>query len=122
VCAVPVRIFLCDDAFGFADLISSWCGDEPDLELAGASADATSMLAGLAEAAPDVLLLDYMLPEGEASPELVGSIRERVPGIRIVLISSMPDDRLAAEAARTGVDASCSKVATLDQLRAAVTG
>jgi DNA-binding NarL/FixJ family response regulator len=119
---VSVRIFLCDDAFGFADLISSWCSDEPDLELAASTSDATSMLAGLAAAAPDVLLLDFMLPEGEASPELVGLIRERVPGVRVVLISSMPDDRLAAEAERTGVDAFCSKVATLEQLRVAVTG
>jgi DNA-binding NarL/FixJ family response regulator len=117
-----VRILLCDDAPGFAGLIESWCADEPGVELAGATASATEMLAALAAAAPDVVLLDFMLPEGEASPALVDQIRERAPGVRIVLISSMPDDRLEAEARRTGADAFSSKVTTLARLFEIVVG
>ena len=97
---------LCDDAVGFPDLVASWIAAAPDLELVATATDATGLLEILAGVAkPDVVLLDLMLPEGLTSPELVKRIRELAPGVRVILISSMPATLLAGEAERAGVDA-----------------
>lgn len=118
----PVRVFVCDDSLGFTNLVGSWAMSVDEAELAGTAASADELLATVAGARPDVLLLDLMLPAGPSSPELVDRVRELVPGIRVVLLSSMPDDRLRAEAARIGADAHSTKVLTIDGLLAVVLG
>lgn len=117
-----VSVFVCDDSIGFTLLLSNWCAMVDGVELAGTAGSAEELRRRMADAAPDVLLLDLMLPEGPASPELVGQLRELSPGVRIVLLSSMPDDRLQAEAARVGADACASKFISMDALLAVVTG
>ena len=116
------RIFVCDDSFGYRMLISNWCELYDGVESAGTASDAEEMLRTLADANPDVLLLDLMLGDRRSSPELVSEVRALVPGIRVVLASSMPVDVLADETERIGADASCSKLASADELFAAVAG
>lgn len=120
--AVALRVLLCDDAIGFPDLVASWIAGAPDLELVATASDATELLEVLAAAAPDVVLLDLMLPEGPTSPELVQRVRELAPGARVILISSMPTAQLTSEAQRTGVDALSPKWTTADALLALVRG
>lgn len=111
------RIVLCDDAVGFPGLVASWIATAPDLELVATATDATGLLEVLAGVPkPDVVLLDLMLPEGLTSPELVEQIRELAPGVRVILISSMPAALLAAEAERAGVDARSPKWTDADAL------
>ena len=59
-------------------------------------------------AAPQVALLDHLLPDADSST-LVARLREVAPGIAVALVSGMPNELLAAEAERTGVEAFCSK-------------
>ena len=120
--ADAMRIFVCDDSFGYRMLISNWCEMYDGVEAAGAATDFEELLRLLPEANADVLLLDLMLGDRRASEELVGSIRRLVPDIRVVLASSMPDDVLQAETERIGADGCCSKLASADELFAAVAG
>jgi DNA-binding NarL/FixJ family response regulator len=119
---VALRVLLCDDAIGFPDLVASWIAAAPDLELVATASDATEMLEVLPDAAPDVVLLDLMLPEGLSSPELVRRVRELAPGVRVILISSMPAAQLAGEGERTGVDALSPKWTTAEAMLALVRG
>ena len=114
------RIFVCDDSFGYRMLISNWCELYDGVEAAGQATSSAELLRLLPGANADVLLLDLMLGEQRSSPELVSSIRELVPGIRIVLASSMPDDVLRAETERIGADGCCSKLASADELFAVI--
>ena len=113
---------MCDDSLGYRMLITNWCEMYDGVEAAGAASDAGELLRLLADADADVLLLDLMLGQQRASPELVRSVRELSPGIRVVLASSMPADVLAAETERVGADGSCSKLASADELFAAIAG
>ena len=117
-----LRIFVCDDSFGYRMLIGNWCELYDGVESAGMASDADELLRLLPAANADVLLLDLMLGEHRASPELVGSVRELSPGIRVVLASSMPIDVLNAETERVGADGCCSKLASADELFAAIAG
>jgi DNA-binding NarL/FixJ family response regulator len=119
---VALRIFVCDDSFGYRMLIGNWCELYEGVEAAGQATSADELLRLLPAAEADVLLLDLMLGEQRSSPELVASIREAAPGIRIVLASSMPDDVLRTETERIGADGCCSKLASADELFAAITG
>lgn len=116
------RIFVCDDSFGYRMLIGNWCEMYDGVEAAGSATDADELLRLLPEADADVLLLDLMLGDRRASPELVSSIRRLVPHIRVVLASSMPEDVLHEETARIGADGCCSKLASADELFAAIAG
>ena len=116
------RIFVCDDSFGYRMLISNWCDLYDGVEAAGQATDAGELLRLLPHADADVLLLDLMLGNKRSSPELVTSIRQIAPGIRVVLASSMPDDVLRAETERIGADGCCSKLASADELFEAIAG
>jgi CheY-like chemotaxis protein len=67
-----------------------------------------SALEQIDAAAPDVVLLDALMPmvDGfEAAP----IIFERRPGVRIVLLSALVDDRVRAKAEALGIHACLSK-------------
>lgn len=117
---MALKVVLCDDAIGFPDLVASWLSEEPGIELVAAVGSATELRAALPEHAPDMVLLDLMLPEGQTGPELVDHIRATVAGVRVVLVSSLPKDLLGDEVVRTGADGAVPKATTADQLRAAI--
>jgi len=102
-------VLLCDDALGFPRLVASWLGRGDAFEFLRLGSSATELLEVAGGLAPDVVLLDYMLPEGPASPELVERIRSVVEGVRIVLISSLNGPELAAQAQRIGADGHCPR-------------
>lgn len=113
---------LCDDALGFPDLVASWLQDDPGMELVARTGTATELLEVLPEQPADVVLLDLMLPEGTTTPELVERVRALAPGVRVVLVSSLPVDLLQTEVVRTGADAAGPKATTAEQLRAVIRG
>lgn len=82
-----VRLLIVEDHRVLAEGLELALGRHPDLEvvgLAGTVADATR-LAG--EHRPDVVLMDYYLPDGTA-PEAANSIRERLPGVAVVVLTA----------------------------------
>lgn len=118
----PVRVLVCDDALGFPALVAKWLDRAPGVEHAGTTTTATQLLEVLPESRPDVVLLDLMLPEGQASPELVRQVRDRSEGVRVILVSSLPGPLLAAEVDRVGADGFCAKATTAEHLLEIVIG
>jgi DNA-binding NarL/FixJ family response regulator len=117
-----VRVLLCDDALGFPALVASWLNGSSEAEHVGTTASATELLEVIGSCVPDVVLLDLMLPEGKTTPELVQRVRDLAPGIRVILISSLPAAMLADEVGRVGADGSCPKATTPERLLDVVTG
>lgn len=117
---MPIRVLLCDDAVGFPRLVASWLGRDERFDYLGLAASATELLEVVGDHAPDVVLLDYMLPEGPTSPDLVGKVRDLVPDVRVVLISSLNGPELAAQAERTGADGYCPRATKADAFLAIV--
>ena len=115
------RVLICDDAVAFPRLVELWLDNGGDVVTAGVVQTAPELLDRVARADDvDVLLLDLMLPDGPATPELVGGVRERAPAVKIVLVSNLPHDALQEEARRLGVDACLSKATTPEGLLAAI--
>jgi CheY-like chemotaxis protein len=120
--AGQLQVLICDDAIAFPRLVELWLGNGDGVASVGAVTSASELLESLAADAPDVLLLDFMLPDGPVTPDLVTTLRERARAMRIVLVSNLPQEALEEAAANLRVDACCSKATTPEGLLAAVRG
>ena len=99
------RVLIVDDHRMFADSLVRLLDDQPDFEvvgLAGTLADAVSDAATLG---PDVVLLDFRLPDGDA-PECVARLAEAAPEARVLVMTGL-DDQETMGAIR---DAGCTVV------------
>ena len=95
-----IRVFICDDAPQFRDLLRMGLEQPGELEIVGEAEDG-SQLAAVAEAAPDVGLLDLNLP-GRDGLEVLGELRELAPAAKVVMLSSFSADEKAEAALAAG--------------------
>ena len=104
----PITVLLCEDSLGFRMLASAWLEDADDMQLIGVAETGGEAVELAGRLQPQVVLLDHLLPDADSST-LVSRLREAAPGVAIALVSGMPNDLLANEAERAGVEAYCSK-------------
>lgn len=88
----PARVFLVEDHTVVREGLASIIEDEPDLQVCGEASTLADAAARIAEAAPDLVLLDLSLPDGSGL-ELIRSLASRVPPIP-VLVLSMHDEKV----------------------------
>lgn len=115
-----LRVFIADDSLGFGTLASAWLEAHPDIEVAGAARSAADAIAALSTERPDVVILDRLLPQPEHSEQVLAFVRAELPEAAVLLVSGMPDEDLAGEAAAAGADGHVSKAANADALAQAV--
>jgi DNA-binding NarL/FixJ family response regulator len=104
----PIRVLLCEDSLGFRMLASAWLADADDMDLVGVAETGEEAVTLATDLRPEVVLLDHLLPDADSST-LVTRLRDAVPGVAIALVSGMPNETLATEARRAGVESYCSK-------------
>jgi len=115
-----LRVFIADDSLGFGTLASAWLEAHEDMEVVGAARSAPDALASLADARPDVVILDRLLPQPEHSDAVLAFVRERLPEAAVLLISGMPDEELGDVARLAGAEGHVSKAANAQALADAV--
>jgi len=114
-----------DDHRMFADSLIRLLEDQPDfvaVGIAGSVAEATRLAGSLL---PDVVLLDYRLPDGDA-PACIARLRQDAPDARVLVMTGLTD----AETMRAARSAGCAGIVTKDRaahdlvaaLRAVVSG
>jgi DNA-binding NarL/FixJ family response regulator len=113
---MAVRVLVCDDSLGFPALVASWLGADERFEHVG-TADSGRALLKLVETTPaDALVLDLVLPDVENPGALVRTLRERVPGLKVLLVSSLQRAELARAADAAGVDDHLHKLTSAAEL------
>ena len=101
---VPVRLLLVEDSDVYRESLVFLLGGRPDLEVAGAVADGAAALRAFRELRPDVVVLDYRLPDvdgGTVAADL------EADGVRPAIVF------LSASAGREEYDAASSAGAVL---------
>lgn len=91
------RLLIVDDHPIVRRGVRELANDEPDLEVCGEAADASEALERLADAHPDLVIVDLSLKNGHGL-ELIEKIRVRDKRVKI-LVLSIHDDLLYAERA-----------------------
>ena len=92
---------------------------ETDMEITGAFQDAHDLFIGLKTVLCDVLILDISFP-GRNGLDILQSVKERWPRIRVLILSMHPEDRYALRALQGGADGYIVKEAGLEYLLKAV--
>ena len=111
-----MRVAVCDDSPGFPMLVSAWLETDARFASVGVAHAGERLRALVAAEAPDVVVLDLLIPDVPDPPALVRELRQLCDGIRVVMVSSLPEDSLAGAAASAGADAFLNKSASPDTL------
>jgi DNA-binding response OmpR family regulator len=85
----PPRVLVVDDDPTVAEVVSDYLG-RAGLDVVQAD-DAASALAAAAATPPDLALLDLMLPDADGL-ELLARLRERQPGLPVVLLTARGEE------------------------------
>ena len=115
-----IRVLVVDDHFMARIGLTVPINQQEDMTVVGEGRNAREAVEFYREHRPDVMRLDYRLPDDEG-PAAVQLIREEFPGARILVISAVESEEQIYRAAQAGVcgylnkGADCSEV--LDAIR-----
>lgn len=89
-------------------------------EIAGDAESGKEALAGIEKADPDVVIVDYMMPEMDGL-EVARKIREQRPDQPVILYSAYLDDELERGAIEAGIAVCVPKMAGVEELAREIT-
>jgi DNA-binding NarL/FixJ family response regulator len=96
-----VRVLAADDQRVVREGLAMLLGLLPDVEVVGTAADGEEVLALAGELKPDVILMDLRMPRMDGV-EATRRLRERDPGVKVVVLTTYADDRSVLDALRAG--------------------
>jgi DNA-binding NarL/FixJ family response regulator len=110
-----LRILVVDDhevvRMGLRSLIER----QPHMEIVGEAATAQDAVQKAQHLTPDVVVLDLRLPD-TSGIEVCRKIKARVPGAKVIVLTSFPDDELLSDAIGAGADGYILKQVGSDDL------
>ncbi|MGY1745759.1 response regulator transcription factor [Blastococcus sp. SYSU D00695] len=97
----PVRVFLVDDHEVVRRGVAEVLEDDPGITVVGEAGSVAEALARVPAARPHVTVVDMRLPDGDGA-EVCRRLRDRVPGLRCLVLTSYADEDAVAAAAEAG--------------------
>ena len=97
----PIRVLIADDQRVVREGLTLVLGLLPDVEVVGSACDGSEAVALAAELLPDIVLMDLRMPRCDGV-EATRLMRERVPGTKVVVLTTYADDRSVIDALRAG--------------------
>jgi DNA-binding NarL/FixJ family response regulator len=115
----PVRVLVADDESAVREGLVALLGLLPGIEVAGQVSDGPSVLAAVAEQAPDVVLMDVRMPglDGVTTTERLAHDH---PGVAVVVLTSYATDETALAALAAGARGFLTKNAGRRQIAQAI--
>lgn len=117
--ASKVRVLLVEDHDMVARGLEAALNDEDDIEVVGRAASAADGVARHAQLDPDVVVMDYRLPDGSGT-DATRRIRENDPDAVVLLLTGFDDAGVVAAALDSGCSGFVTKDATIDNLAGAI--
>lgn len=114
-----MRVLVVDDHQMMAESLAAVLGSEPDVDVVGVAATAADALARATDLTPDVVLMDFRLPDGDGGTA-TEAIRRAVPSTQVVMFSGYVDDSTLSRAVDAGCVGFVHKTADVDTLLDAV--
>jgi DNA-binding NarL/FixJ family response regulator len=114
-----VRVLVVDDHQMFSASLAQSLQAEPDLLVVGQATSIAQARELLASAAPEVVLLDHRLPDGDGVGAIAELYRIR-PSAKIVVLTASTADRVLVAAMEAGAAGFIAKTQRLDDVIAGV--
>jgi two-component system, NarL family, response regulator LiaR len=96
-----IRVLIADDHAVVRQGLRTFLDLQDDIEVVAEASDGAEALAAAEEHAPDVVLIDLVMPNVDGI-EAIRGLRERVPAARAIVLSSFIDDEKLLPAVRAG--------------------
>jgi DNA-binding NarL/FixJ family response regulator len=103
-------VLIVDDHRMFVDSLVRLLEDEADLVVVAVASSIAEAIESVRTHDPDVVLLDYRLPDGDA-PACIARLRTLAPAARVLVMTGLGDDATLAAARDSG----CAGVVTKDK-------
>ena len=114
-----IRVILCDDHAVVRKGIRDTLTEAVDIEVTGEASSYTEVREVLRHAPCDVMVLDLNLP-GRGGLEVLASLRESAPLIKVLIVSMFPEDQYAIRCLRAGAQGYLCKTGDPAELVTAV--
>jgi DNA-binding NarL/FixJ family response regulator len=117
-----LRVAIADDSYLIREGLRQVLALSPELRVSGSYADAASLLAGVDDDPPDVVVTDMRMPPtfSDEGVRVAGHLRETHPGIGVVVLSQHESEELAARLLALGAGGRAfllkDRIHDLDQL------
>ena len=115
----PIRVALVDDHALFSQTLSMALGAYEDVEIIGRADRLAAGCALVAQHHPDVVLMDYRLPDGDGVSG-AHRIKELSPESKVVILTAVEDEAVLAAAIEAGCAGFLTKTASVEELISAV--
>ncbi len=120
-----VTVVVCDDHKVLAEGMAAMLGAEEDIEIAGLAGTVAEVIELADKYSPDVILLDYELPDGDGVAATV-ALKRAHPEIQVVMLTSFTDEAVLVAALEAGCSGYLTKhagsQAVVDGVRLAAAG
>ncbi|MDT8992915.1 response regulator transcription factor [Curvibacter sp. APW13] len=114
-----IRVLLCDDHAMIRRGIRETLSEAVDVQVCGEASNYAEVKALLRNAACDVLILDLNLP-GRSGLEVLETVREAYPHVRVLIVSMYEADQYALRCLRAGAHGYLNKAGDPTQIVQAV--
>ena len=117
--APVIRVLVVDDHEVLASSLARVLDEEPDLVSVGVAGTLERARAMIATTAPDVVLLDHRLPDGDGVAA-ISELRALRPSIKVVVLTASAADHVLVAAIEAGASGFVSKTRSLGEVTSAV--
>ncbi len=114
-----IQLMLVDDHAMLLEGLARQFSDRKDIKVVGRASSGQQALQRATELEPDVMTLDVSLPDINGI-NLVTHLKERLPKLRILVLTMYDHERYAASALEAGADGFLAKGAPFEELERAV--
>jgi DNA-binding NarL/FixJ family response regulator len=97
----PIRVFLADDHPVVREGLRTFLESRDAIDVVGEAGDGESAVTAIERLRPDVVLMDLVMP-GMGGVAAIRRIHERVPGTRVVVLTSFASDDQVIPAVQAG--------------------
>ena len=99
-----IRVLIVEDQAILRESLARSVGDQPDMTVVTAIADASDALDVVLKERPDMILMDVCTEHDSNGIVAAARIKEQLPDCRVIIMTGMPEITFVDQAREAGVD------------------